>query len=76
MNARLETTAAQLWAPSRLASPTSDHSAGPDEPNTNNMVHKLGWIAAALVCTAYIAYLFSLTPFHSGLSQSPGPAAQ
>jgi hypothetical protein len=27
------------------------------------MVHRLGWFTAALICTAYIAYLFSLTSF-------------
>jgi hypothetical protein len=42
-----------------------EHDIGSFGPRRMNqtMVHRLGWLAAALICTAYIASLFSLTSF-------------
>ena len=64
MNARLEDNGgAALGSESPREPDIGSFGPGLMSQTQTTMVHRLGWIAAALVCTAYIAYLFSLTSF-------------
>jgi hypothetical protein len=63
MNARLEDSRGAALG-SDLPREPAIESFGPGlMSETQTAVHRLGWIAAALLCTVYVAYLFSLTSF-------------